>query len=857
MAKNILDLRAAGANVILDDVQYLSEPAFQDGAIAQAVNMVTASGALYFASAGNNGNLKYGTAGVYEGDFVGTAKPAAVPGTSQRSVIAAQSFGGSNFDKITADPPSLITLEWADPIGGAENDYDLWLLSADRTTIVDASFNTQNGNDDPFEETDSKNSDDNGRCLVVTRSAGAARFIRLDAGGGRLAVTTSGQIAGHAAAANAFAVGAVRASTASGGAFVGGSTNPVEAFVSDGPRRLFFSLEGQPLTPGNFSSTGGIVRQKPDIAAADGVKTATPGFTTFFGTSAAAPHAGAVAALLLQSRPDLRNAVDASATSAVRGIFNATALDIEGAGLDLQSGVGIVMADRVTAACAAGEGASCDDADPCTTSDKCHGGFCQGTPVVCAALDACHDAGVCEPLTGVCSNPAKADGTPCSDGNACTKTDRCQSGTCQGTTAVTCEALDACHDAGVCDPATGVCSNPAMPDGTSCNDGNACTELDICVGGTCDALLVAFCEASDACHEAGVCNPATGLCSNPAKPDGTACNDGNACTQADSCQAGTCAGTNAVVCQASDQCHEAGVCDPSTGVCTNPAKPDRTPCNDGNACTELDICWGGVCEALLVAVCLASDACHEAGVCDPLTGACSNPARPDDTPCDDADACTQTDTCQAGVCQGSLAVDCSPLDDCHAPGTCNPNDGSCSHPQKPDGTPCAGGACAAGACMPIVDAGGPTPIDDGGSMSDAADSGSVTDAAPQTDDAEASSNDAALPESDGPEPGEEAAPPGDAGPEPDASDAGPADAPVEARGSSDALAPDAARDAGHENAPNTIIVADPSTGNGCACRVGAGPEKASGGWLGLVGAAFLAGRRRARARLRGAKLTSE
>jgi hypothetical protein len=39
--------------------------------------------------------------------------------------------------------------------------------------------------------------------------------------------------------------------------------------------------------------------------------------------------------------------------------------------------------------------------------------------------------------------------------------------------------------AGTCDPATGVCSNPAAPDGTSCTDGDACTQSDTCVAGAC------------------------------------------------------------------------------------------------------------------------------------------------------------------------------------------------------------------------------------------------------------------------------------------------------------------------------------------------------------------------------------
>src|SRR6202035_851029 len=68
-ASNIQNLRNAGCDIIVDDVFYFDEPVFQDGIVAQAVNSVTASGALYFSSAGNEGNLDAGTSGYFEGDF--------------------------------------------------------------------------------------------------------------------------------------------------------------------------------------------------------------------------------------------------------------------------------------------------------------------------------------------------------------------------------------------------------------------------------------------------------------------------------------------------------------------------------------------------------------------------------------------------------------------------------------------------------------------------------------------------------------------------------------------------------------------------------------------------------------------
>ena len=69
-ATNILNLRSNGCNIIVDDVSYPDESPFQDGIIAQAVNTVTANGALYFSAAGNNGNLDDGTSSVWEGNFL-------------------------------------------------------------------------------------------------------------------------------------------------------------------------------------------------------------------------------------------------------------------------------------------------------------------------------------------------------------------------------------------------------------------------------------------------------------------------------------------------------------------------------------------------------------------------------------------------------------------------------------------------------------------------------------------------------------------------------------------------------------------------------------------------------------------
>ena len=72
-----------------------------------------------------------------------------------------------------------------------------------------------------------------------------------------------------------------------------------------------------------------------------------------------------------------------------------------------------------------------------------------------------------------------------------------------------------------------------------CDDGNDCTD-DTChpsVGCVHDTVS---CTALDSCHTAGVCNPSTGSCSNPIAPEGTVCNDHDLCTTGETCQAGTC-----------------------------------------------------------------------------------------------------------------------------------------------------------------------------------------------------------------------------------------------------------------------------------------------------------------------------
>ncbi len=297
--------------------------------------------------------------------------------------------------------------------------------------------------------------------------------------------------------------------------------------------------------------------------------------------------------------------------------------------------------------------ASCDDENLCTQTDVCQNGECRGSnPVTCTAPDQCHDAGTCNPQSGDCENAsAKEDGFACDlDQSACTA-DTCQSGVCTAGTAVVCVAPDQCHDAGTCNPQNGQCENvQALADETACDlDTDLCTQ-DYCLTGVCTAGDSVVCEAMDQCHDVGVCDPATGICSDPALADETACDlDTDLCTQ-DYCMTGVCTAGDAVVCEAMDQCHDVGTCDPTTGICSDPELADETACDlDESLCTP-DYCMTGVCTAGDAVVCEALDQCHDVGVCDPATGICSDPIMPEDYECNDENPYTYNDRCQDGVC---------------------------------------------------------------------------------------------------------------------------------------------------------------------------------------------------------------
>ena len=256
-ADNIQTLRNTyGCNVIVDDVFYYDEPVFQDGIVAQAVNAVTASGALYFASAGNAGSVAKGTAGVFEGDFndagSGVFTGGSKPGTIHNFGTVSSPVNG---DIITTKGLAY-NMNWSDPQDASGNDYDLFLVSS-AGAIKGSSTNIQSGTQDPYEQISAPNLVSGDRLVVFKTTGAAIRAFHVNSNRGVLTVATGGQTKGHSTAQCFFHSGyscswrvPKRGTcwTLSKSLCV---NEPGREFLSDGPRRKFYNPDGTAITPGN------------------------------------------------------------------------------------------------------------------------------------------------------------------------------------------------------------------------------------------------------------------------------------------------------------------------------------------------------------------------------------------------------------------------------------------------------------------------------------------------------------------------------------------------------------------------------------------------------------------------------
>ncbi|MCR9294279.1 MAG: GEVED domain-containing protein [bacterium] len=330
-AQNILDLAdplKGAADIIVDDVFYFAEPFFQDGIIAQAVDTVVASGVSYFSSAGNAADKSYESTAVsfgvdpqFAGDWL-DFDPAGGIDTRQNLTI-------SNSSRIR------LALQWDDPFytaNGVDTDLDVYLVEAGTTNIVARAEDFNTTSQVPFEFLDFTNNSGNTSFELLIRkfsgpAPGRLKYINF---GDDVPVeydTNSPTIVGHSASAKAVSVAAT---------FYGDQLVP-ESFTSLGPSTILFEPDGTPLSSPN-------IRQTPRLAAVDGTNNTFfgndyegDGFPNFFGTSAAAPHAAAIAALVKQANSTFE-------PNQIYQRLESTARDISTPGFDTLTGAGLVDA---------------------------------------------------------------------------------------------------------------------------------------------------------------------------------------------------------------------------------------------------------------------------------------------------------------------------------------------------------------------------------------------------------------------------------------------------------------------------------------------------------------------------------
>ena len=114
MAENIEALCEAGANVIVDDIGYTVEAAFQDDILAKGVNAAVTDGCFFFSAGGNDGNLTDGTSGVWEGDY---AAGSALVVDGETLGVRHDFGGGVEANEVSGFRVRAIVLQWGRPAG--------------------------------------------------------------------------------------------------------------------------------------------------------------------------------------------------------------------------------------------------------------------------------------------------------------------------------------------------------------------------------------------------------------------------------------------------------------------------------------------------------------------------------------------------------------------------------------------------------------------------------------------------------------------------------------------------------------------------------------------------------------------
>ncbi len=330
-AAGIIELQEAGCDVIVDDITYISEPFFRDGVVAQAADSVNSLGVSYLSAAGNFGNR------AWEGSF----SPADAPG---EIVGQAHNFAnGSGTDVLQNVSLSAgdftVVFQWDDGTEGnlTNSDFDIYLTDDDGNILF--GFNSVNTGGAPIEVLPftvvSETSETN---LMIVRESGTGPvqlkyivfrgFLTIN----EYASSNTSTLVGQANSEGAMAVGAVR------------YDQTPEFGVTPPLVESFSSVGGTPVN--------GVDRMKPEFCAPNGGNTSVDlggfdpdddAFPNFFGTSAAAPHAAGVVALILEARQKYYG--DNFTPSQVKSLLQNTAIEMGSNGYDVESGAGYILAD--------------------------------------------------------------------------------------------------------------------------------------------------------------------------------------------------------------------------------------------------------------------------------------------------------------------------------------------------------------------------------------------------------------------------------------------------------------------------------------------------------------------------------
>ncbi|MEG4455499.1 S8 family serine peptidase [Microcoleus sp. N9_A1] len=348
MADGIRALAAQGAQIIVDDLRFSSQPMFQDGIIAQAIDEVVKKGVSYFTAAGNFARDSYQSDFKSAGFFADYGELHDFdPGTG---VDFYQSITLAKNDSLA------ISFQWDSPLDRSTNDLDIYLVDNTKQKIL-AGSQLSNVGGDPIEyftfRNDGSFGSDQFNLMIGKRSGSAPGLMKYVASGSSTFKinnynTNSSTIYGNA---NARGVAAVGAAPYFGTPAYGVNPARLEDFSSAGGTPILFDERGNRLPKPEF-------RPQPKFVGPDNTNTTffgtdipqdADGFPNFPGTSAAAPHVAAVAALMLQANPRLTPAE-------INRALEQTALEMDDpntpgfdVGFDYASGSGLIQADRAIA----------------------------------------------------------------------------------------------------------------------------------------------------------------------------------------------------------------------------------------------------------------------------------------------------------------------------------------------------------------------------------------------------------------------------------------------------------------------------------------------------------------------------